>query len=225
MRQGAFVRKYRFSFAACALALTLWSAELVVNAQTSGPNVAGAGGISFSSLSGPNLAAYTGHTEGDFTIIPTAGTWQQALAYGNPVPSILDGPTNAPGIAVLLITDNVDLFTFGALDFSSNNGNSSYDIQGYLGANLQFHETGTLLASFSPFSFKTLLSSDPALQVDSLLIEVIPGSGVTSINLDNIKVATIPEPDAVILLVAGLVALGSWPRAARGKRRSHAVKN
>ena len=77
-------------------------------------------GITFSTLSGPTGAPYTGHTEGDFSVVVTGGIWQQSLTYGNPIASIFDGPTGSPGVATLLITDNVDLFTFMSLDFSSN---------------------------------------------------------------------------------------------------------
>jgi len=169
------------------------------------PSIVASPGINFSGLSGPNGTPYTGHTEGDFTVTVTGGIWQQSLAYGNPIPSILDGPIGAPAVGTLFITDNVDLFTFGSLSFSSNNGDSSYDIQGFLGATMVYHQTGTLAGSFTPFSFKTLLSDSPSLQLDSLLINLVPGDGVTSINLDNIGVATIPEPSSLALLAAAVV--------------------
>lgn len=160
-------------------------------------------GITFSPLTGANGAPYSGHTEGDFSVTATSGQWFEAHAYGNPVPSIFDGPTNAPGVAVLQITDNVDLFTLSSLQYSSNNGDSGYDIQGYLGAALVYDEAGALQGSFAPFSFKTLVTMNPSLTVDALLIRLVPGPGVTSINLDNINVATIapvPEPNGLLLL-------------------------
>jgi hypothetical protein len=130
------------------------------------------------------------------------------LVYGNPSPSIYDGPTNSPGTGVLLISDRVGPFTFASLDYSSNNGDSTYDIQGFLGASLQFEETGTLSASFPPsFGFQTLLGLHSTTPIDGLVIEVSPGTGVTSINIDNIRVATIPEPGSVVLLSAALAAL------------------
>ena len=171
------------------------------------PSVVVSPGISFSTLSGPNGTPYAGHTEGDFDVAVTAGIWQQSLAYGNPIPSILDGPIGAPGVGTLFITDNVDLFTFGSLSFSSNNGDSSYDIQGFAGSTMTYHQTGTLAGSFTPFSFKTLLSDSPSLEFDSLLINIVPGDGVTSINLDNIGVATIPEPSTLAFLVMAVVAV------------------
>lgn len=164
-------------------------------------------GISFATLSGPTGAPYIGHTEGDFSVTVTGGTWQQSLTYGNPIASIYDGPTGSPGLASLLITDNVDLFTFGSLDFSSNNGDSSYDIQGFFGPTMIYHQTGTLAGSFTPFSFNTLVSDSPAMQFDSLLISVIPGGDVTSINLDNIGVMTVPEPGAISFVALAVLAV------------------
>ena len=188
-------------------------AQLRTQGQIIQPSVVVSPGISFATLSGPTGAPYTGHSEGDFSVTVTGGTWQQSLAYGNPVASIFDGPTGSPGVASLLITDNVDLFTFGSLDFSSNNGDSSYDIQGFQNSTMIYHQTGTLAGSFTPFSFKTLTSDSPALQFDSLLISVIPGADVTSINLDNIGVATIPEPSAISFVAMAVLAVLGRARA------------
>lgn len=166
-------------------------------------------GLGFSGLTGPNGAPYLGSTDSGFSITPTLGSWYQATIYGSPSPSIFDGPVNSPGVAALQITDGAGLFAFSSLDFSSNNGDSSYDIQGFLGATLQFHETGTLAGVSTPFHFSTLLSGDPALPIDGLLIEIIPGAGVTSINLDNIMVATVPEPGTFVLACLGVVAFAA----------------
>lgn len=164
-------------------------------------------GLSFSGLTGPNGAAYLGSSDSGFAITPTQGSWYQAMIYGTPFPSIFDGPVNSPGVAALQITDGAGLFRFSSLDFSSNNGDSSYDIQGFLGATLQFHETGTLTGVSTPFHFSTLLSGDPTVPIDGLLIEIIPGAGVTSINLDNIMVVTVPEPGMLGLLCLGTLAI------------------
>jgi hypothetical protein len=175
-------------------------------------------GLSFSSLTGPNGAPYLGSTESGFSIGPTLGSWYQSTIYGSPSPSIFDGPVNSPGVAALQITDGAGLFAFGSLDFSSNNGDSSYDIQGFLGATLQFHETGTLQGVSTPFHFSTLLSGEPTLPIDGLLIEIIPGAGVTSLNLDNIMVVTVPEPGTFVFAGLGIVALAAR-RCANRKRQ------
>jgi hypothetical protein len=168
--------------------------------------------INFSDLSGTNLQPYLGSVEvtsgGTFTVTPASGSWFQATYYGNAAPSILDGPVNQPGDAVIEITDSQGPFTFSAFDYSSNSGNSTYDILGYLGGTLQYQETGTLSGTFGPFSFSTLDTADPTTPVDGLFIGIVPGDGVTSVNLDNIVVTTVPVPEpgpaGVLLLGLGL---------------------
>ena len=168
-------------------------------------------GIDFSNLTGKAGDPYLGSSQGGFAVTPTAGNWFQSPSYGNPPPSIYDGPVDQPGNAVLQITDGAGPFTFSSLSFSSNNGDSSYDIRAFLGANLEYEETGTLPGTFGPFSFSTLTIAHSTVAVDGLFIAVSPGAGVTSINLDNILVATIPEPGGVLTLALGFLSL-SWLR-------------
>jgi hypothetical protein len=199
--------KRRFGNVLRALGLMLVFTAMPGQAQTAAPNVVAGFTMSFFNLSGPTGTPYAGSTEGPFTLAPTAGSWFQSTLYGSPAPSIFDGPTNNPGIGVLLLTAAGSPFTFGSVDYSSNNGDSSYDIQGYLGANKVFDENGTLAGSISPFSFKTLLSSSSSVPIDGLLIEVIPGAGVTSLNLDNVRLLLVPEPGGTLLLGVGLMVL------------------
>ena len=81
------------------------------HAQVPTPAIVGSSGITFTGLSGPNLAPYNGSVEGNFAVTPTSGSWYESTIYGSPSPSILVGPVNAPGPAVIQITDSAGRFT------------------------------------------------------------------------------------------------------------------
>jgi hypothetical protein len=183
------------------------------HAQSTSPSVLSTHGITFTGLTGPNLGPYAGSLEGAFAVTPTSGTWEESTIYGNPGPSIIDGPVNAPGAGVIQITDSLGRFTFAGFDFSSNNGNSLYDVEGFLGGALAYEQTGELSGTFGPFSFSTQLTAAATVAVDGLLISIIPESGTTSVNLDNIQVATVavgavPEPGSYSLFACGLGLAG-----------------
>src|SRR5262249_30559563 len=172
--------------------------------------------IQFNNLPGPNGAAYNGSAEGGFTITPTAGNWFQGTLYGNPPPSIFAGPIGQPVASTIQITFGLGLFDFTSLDYSSNNAGGRFLIDGFLSGNLVFSQAGDLSASLPPnFGFNNLLSNNGAL-IDTLSIEVIPGDGTTSINLDNIDLSVhgVPEDGATLLLLAiGLAGALFWRKA------------
>jgi hypothetical protein len=201
-----------------ALGLLLVLGALASQAQTAAPNLVGFSGMAFSNLPGPNLASYLGSTEGTFTLTPTAGPWFQSTFYGSPAPSISDGNPLPGGIipgfgVVSLTAAGSSPFNFNSLDYSSNNGDTAYDIEGHLGGSLVFKETGTMHGTNTPAAFTTFFSSHSSAQVDALLIELTPlltgdpSNPVfpTSINLDNINVLLVPEPGAAWLLGIGLM--------------------
>jgi hypothetical protein len=210
-------RKSEVKKAGVAAALTLSTLLVLVTnsgtAQTASPAIVATQGITFSGLTGPNLSPFTSYQDGDFVVNPTSGDWLESTAYGNPYPSILDGPLNSPGPGVIAITDGAGNFTLSGLDFSSNNGKSLYDIQGYLNGALAYDESGEFQGTFGPFSFSTLLTANPSVALDGLLISIIPETGTTSVNLDNIQVSTVPmvvmpEPGGYPLFAFGLGLAG-----------------
>jgi hypothetical protein len=171
-------------------------------------NLALATVITFSPLTGPTDASYLGHSEGGFTVTPASGSFFQALLYGNPIPSIYDGPILQPSTAAIQVTQGGALFTFNSVDYSSNNGDALYSIQGFNGASVAYNDTGVLAGTFGPFTFSTLPGAHTHVTIDRLLITVSPGAGVTSVNLDNINLGSgVPEPATLAMLGAGLCSL------------------
>jgi hypothetical protein len=194
------------------LGLTMFAMILSVN-------LAKADVISFSGVPADG-SAFTTYTEGSFTVVSTTGSWFTS-SFGNPSPSIFDGPIGGPGLATIKVT-GVANFTWASVDYASNNGPSSYNIQGFLGGVSQFDEIGTLVADGPPFGFTTLTGTDSSKVIDTLFITVNPNiAGVpppTSINLDNIVVTTprsaptVPEPESFVLIGTGLVGLVRFRR-------------
>jgi hypothetical protein len=181
-------------------------------------------GITFSSLTGANGSAYNGDSEGDFTVTPTAGSWYVSQAYGAGPPSIYVGPVGSPAFGALVISDSAGPFTLSSFEYSCNNGQGTFDVEGYLGSTLEYDETGTLSQSSPPgFGFATNTDSHASTPIDGLIISFSPGAGTTSINLDDIGVQTIPEPAALALVSAGL-ALVYCGRGGLAKKKGAAER-
>ena len=171
-------------------------------------NMANGAVITFGPIPGPSDAPYAGHMEAGFTVTPTAGNWFQALLYGNPIPSVYAGPIGTPGISSLQVVDTSLPFVFAGLDHSSQNDQSDIQIQGFLGAALVFNQMDVLGASLPPaFGFSHLASANPSAVIDLLRITITPGPFATSINIDNIDVTKIPEPNTLFLLAPFVSAL------------------
>jgi len=184
--------------------------------------VAKADVITFSGLHAGNDAPFTAYTEGKFTVTPLTSNWyEDDTIYGNPAPSIYDGPIGGAGLATVQVTDHGD-FTWQRLDYSSNNGPGTYDVEGLLGGVEQFNEVGGLAAVFGPFGFTTLTSADSTKVIDTLDITFIPVVGIpgpTTINLDNIAATSVPEPGSLPLLTASLAGL-TFGLCRRSSKRS-----
>ena len=176
---------------------------------TAGVSTATAAVITFAGLPGPTDSSFGGITEASFEVAAISGSWFQGLIHGSPTPSIYDGPVSSPGIAAIQLVRGGLPFTFASVDYSSNNGAGTYLIQGFLGLGTVFSQSGPLAASAPPGFIFTTLGSASAATIDRLVIEVSPGAGVTSINLDNINVPEggVPEPATAVLFIAAFCSL------------------
>lgn len=172
--------------------------------------------ITFAPLAGWNGDPYAGHAENGFTVATTGGSWFEAHAFGNPVPSVYGGPVGSPSLSSLLVTrTGGGAFTFSSVDIASNNGRSAYEIVGYSGITPLFTLTGFIGANTG---FETILSGSAAL-IDGLSLTIDPIESPTSFNVDNIMVATsaVPEPATFVLVGGGLALVGV---VARRRRRT-----
>ena len=172
---------------------------------------AGATTIAFDPLIAPNGTPYAGHTEKGFTVAPLTANWFVAQLFGNPVPDIFAGPVGTPSLSTIEVTQNALLpFMFDSVDLASNNDTSSrFRFAGFLGATLVFDVTGTV-PSLLPFGFVTEGNPFAAALINRLEITMVPGDGVTSMNLDNIVVNAVPEPASLLLLGTGLLGIRRW---------------
>jgi hypothetical protein len=187
-------------------------------------NPAKASLITFNNLGGANEDPYTGHTEGNFTVTPTGGSWFQGQIFGNPTPSIFAGPVGSPSVSSIRVEETSNgIFTFGGVDLTSNGApGTSYTIQGFLNSTLVLSQTVTIN---SVNTFETIASSDTSMLLDELTITGTPGSNVTSFNIDNIEVSesnasAAPEPATLTLLGTGVLSLLGY----RWKRRTQAAE-
>lgn len=171
--------------------------------------------ITFNGLGGNSDDPYSSYSESGYTVTSTGGDWFVAKVFGNPVPDIYLGPVFSPTNGTVSVTGSP--FTFDSVDLSSNNGESAYTYSGYLGGILQFTGGLTLPNEGSTGSFATY--DDPlysGILIDDLQIALNPGSGTTSVNLDNIVLnATAPEPGSFVLLGTGILGLVGMLRRKR----------
>lgn len=183
---------------------------------------AGAGVITFDGLSGGNGTAFTTYVEGDFTVTPTMGAFFQAQAFGNPTPSIYGGPVGAPTPSTIEVTDQATgRFTFSGVDLTSNSAaGTTYTIEGFLN-NAQVLTQSVTIDQIN--AFISVASVDSSQALDRLTILGTPAQGVTSFNIDNIGVTSIPagvpEPSALLLSLGGAGGLLAFHAVARRRRR------
>ena len=171
--------------------------------------------ITFDPLSGANGDPYPGHTEGNFSVLASLNVsgnpaWFEAHQFGNPVPSIFAG---SPEVSSVSVTENTTgLFRFGSVDLSSNiAAGSTYDITGFLLGSPVLSQSGAI---GSINTFETISSVNTSTILDLLVIELTPGAGTTSMNLDNIVLEPeegggVPEPSTFAMMGGLIILLGT----------------
>jgi hypothetical protein len=193
--------------------------------------------IGFDDLYRSNLSSFTDpYVEDGYTVSATGGQWFEAHVFGNGVPAIGSGPiyTADGGTSQITINEGGERFIFQGVDLTSNSAlGTTYTIAGSLetltGTVLVFTET-VEIDEINRFESKLFSNLGP---VDKLTITGTRGTGVTSFNIDNIRVGSyigsgsgtgsgscpspnpdcnVPEPGSMLLLGAGLVGIEIWRR-------------
>ncbi len=168
--------------------------------------------ITFDGLRGDTGDAFSSYNEAGFTVSARFGDWKEAHAYGAPVPSIYVSDFHGTPFGSVEVT-NGGTFSFASLDLAGDLTALGYEIAGWRGGNMVFD----IAANQAAGAFVTIGNAAAWAQIDRLTIDV-SGGGPGAINLDNIRVSAVPEPESLALMMAGLGVVGVLAR----RRSRHA---
>lgn len=169
---------------------------------------AGATVISFDGLSGNNLDNFGSYYESGFLIAKGAGDIFQGKVYGAPLPSLFLGPNFGEATGVIEVFNGGASFTYLGFDLSDNRGSADYQIQGFHHGALVYLQSGNQnLGGFSTIGSLSRRSIDR-------LVFTLTANG-SSLNIDNIALGTVPEPESWALIIAGFTLVGGTMRRQR----------
>jgi hypothetical protein len=173
--------------------------------------------IDFGGLSGGNGSAFTGpYVEDTYTVGTTSGEVFEGHAFGNPAPSLVVGGVFGGLSHGSIEITNAFLFQLTSWDQTSQNGDSTYRVEGYDGATLLYTLTGSVPGVPGGVPWLTIAGNSTSV---NRLVFTLTTQG-TSTNFDNVVLdaaAPVPEPGTWALMIVGFGAAGFAMRRARAK--------
>jgi hypothetical protein len=126
-----------------------------------------------------NGSAVTTYTESGFTVLATSGNWM-VDTYGNPGPSMIFKST----AGAIQVTAGGAAFGFTSIDLYSSTTTIPYTITGLRNSKTTFTMANTLPNTFG--NFVTVINSQSADMVDTLVISLTNPHGGNPMGVDNI---------------------------------------